>query len=213
MISIKSAAVISRHALAFAVAASLVACALFLTISGARLGASSVALLVASASLATVAWSLARAGQALLAEPAAEEVELATGRRRKELEREKQGLLKALKELEFDHEMGKISDLDFRDIAASYRARAMRVMRRLDDVAGDYRRMIELDIAAKRGGRPASEVSANEPAPAPVAEASAIANETPSALRVRCASCGADNEADARFCKRCGGLVAAGAAS
>ena len=64
--------------------------------------------------LAWVAWLLGHAARALLREPLAKEVARATGRRRKELEREKQALLKALKELELDHEMGKVSDSDYR---------------------------------------------------------------------------------------------------
>ena len=63
---------------------------------------------------------------------------MVTGKRRKELEREKQSLLKALKELDFDHQMGKVSDKDFADISATYRARAIRVMRQLDEAGRDY---------------------------------------------------------------------------
>ncbi len=125
-------------------------CGTYLVISGARLEASSVMLVVAAVSVALVAWTVLRSMLALVRTQGAEEVQLASGRRRKELEREKQGLLKALKELEFDHEMGKISDPDHQAIAAGYRARALRVMRQLDEGGSDYRKLIEADLAARR---------------------------------------------------------------
>ena len=50
-----------------------------------------------------------------------------------ELREEKRRVLRAIKELEFDHDMGKLSDEDFRAIGDRYKLRAIEVMRQLDD--------------------------------------------------------------------------------
>ena len=103
---------------------------------------------MATLALGWVVWLAFRAAQALVKEaPVVDAGAVVTGRRRKELEREKQALLKALKELDFDHQMGKVSDKDFADISATYRARAIRVMRQLDDAGRDYEAMIAKEVA------------------------------------------------------------------
>ena len=123
---------------------------------------------------------LARAAVSLFVEPPMVELAVATGRRRKELEREKTSLLKALKELEFDHEMHKVSDADFAEIGGVYRARAIRVMRQLDEQKVDYRALIEEELWRKRG-------AAKKAAP----------------VVPGCPQCGTPNDADAIFCKKC----------
>lgn len=49
-----------------------------------------------------------------------------------ELEREKRTLLKAIKEAEFDHQMGKLSKADADGMIAIYRARAIEVIKEID---------------------------------------------------------------------------------
>ena len=51
---------------------------------------------------------------------------------REELDKEKRTLLKAIKEAEFDHEMGKLSKVDADAMIATYRARAIAVIKELD---------------------------------------------------------------------------------
>lgn len=53
-----------------------------------------------------------------------------------ELREEKQRVLRAIKELEFDHAMGKLSDQDFKQVGDGYRLRAIEVMRALDEDHG-----------------------------------------------------------------------------
>jgi hypothetical protein len=131
---------------------AVAACVTFLLAAGTKWNVAALFLVGATAALVLVVrWTIG-AARALLDEPKAEEVRLATGRRRKELEREKQALLKAIKELEFDHEMGKISDGDYQDFAAGYRARTVRVMRQLDEQGIDYKKLIERDAAARAPG-------------------------------------------------------------
>ncbi|MGZ3407651.1 MAG: zinc ribbon domain-containing protein [Polyangia bacterium] len=159
-------------------------------------GRAAVAFLVgATLAMGWVVWLAFRAAQALVKDPPAVEAgAVVTGKRRKELEREKQSLLKALKELDFDHQMGKVSDKDFADIGATYRARAIRVMRQLDDAGRDYETMIAQEVGkrvASGGAQPAATGTATAPAPEPD----------------KCTRCGTRNDADAEFCKKCGGKL------
>ncbi len=122
-----------------------------------------------------------------------------TGRWRKVLNREKQLVVKAIKELEFDHQMGKISAADFAEIGALYRTRAVRVLRQLDESGGDYRVLVEREIKRRHGGSsPTTAVEAEPPTPT---------------TRPTCDSCGTSNDVDAQFCKKCGRGIAASSAS
>jgi hypothetical protein len=153
---------------------------------------STIAFTLTAIALLWCVWIIFRTAQALVKEPEREEVARASGRRKKELEREKQALLKALKELEFDHEMGKISDADYQEIGGNYRARAVRVLRQLDLAGGDvdYRSLVERDVKARTGAKPA------EPAPRG---------------KPKCAGCATENDVDAEFCKKCGKKLEAAA--
>ena len=75
------------------------------------------------------------------------------GRTRAALEREKTLVLRSIKELEFDHAMGKVSEKDFADMGGRLRARATRLMRQLDAGAG-YRNEIEKEITKRIGEAP-----------------------------------------------------------
>ena len=103
-------------------------------------------------------------------------------RTRAALEREKLLALRAIKELEFDRAMGKLSEADWQEMSGRLRARAARLMRQLDAGAG-YREQIEQDLAKRLG-------DARTGASAPAARF--------------CAACATANDADARFCKNCG---------
>ena len=101
-------------------------------------------------------------------------------RTRTALEREKLLSLRAIKELEFDRAMGKLSETDFTEMSGRLRARATRLMRQLDAGAG-YREQIECDLEKRIGAPPAPKGSARA-----------------------CGSCATLNDVDARFCKECG---------
>jgi molybdenum-dependent DNA-binding transcriptional regulator ModE len=64
-----------------------------------------------------------------------------------ELREDKRRLLRAIKELEFDHAMGKLSDEDFREIGDRYRLRAIEVLRLLDE-GGDLHPQLAEHLAA-----------------------------------------------------------------
>src|SRR5436309_13325046 len=98
-----------------------------------------------------------------------------TGRHLKELEREKQLVLKAIKEIELDYQMRKIADRDYREMVERYRTRAMRLISEIE-AGDDYRALIERELtmrlkldAAKPAASPAtiaSEAAAPVTAPA-----------------------------------------------
>ena len=105
-------------------------------------------------------------------EPLAESV-------REALEREKQLVLRSIKELEFDKAMGKVSEGDFAAIMSQLRARALTLMRDLE----------------------------RTPANATATVIPAVPATSPTAVAVTCPSCGTTNDADAQFCKKCGTKV------
>jgi len=117
------------------------------------------------------------------------------GRTRAAFEREKLLTLRAIKELEFDHAMKKLSDDDFREMSGRLRVRAARLIHELD-AAGGYRTQIEQDLS-KRLGEHAAPGGASS---AQVAHGEGEGN----VARRACSGCSTLNEADARFCKACG---------
>jgi len=118
------------------------------------------------------------------------------GRTRAALEREKTLTLRALKDLEFDRAMGKISEADLNEMTGRLRARAARLIGQLDAERG-YREQIERDIARRIGAEPKGQVS---PSPAAV-----VATQDART----CGSCGKNSDLDARFCKHCGASLEA----
>jgi hypothetical protein len=105
------------------------------------------------------------------------------------LEREKMLVLRSIKELEFDRAMGKLSEKDFEEMAARLRARAISLMRQLD-AGGGYRELIERELKARVSSPGREKRVTPAPKMAPVAP--------------RNCACGAVNDLDAAFCKRCG---------
>jgi hypothetical protein len=115
-------------------------------------------------------------------------------RTRAALERDKLLALRAIKELEFDRAMGKLSDDDFKEMSGRLRAKAARLVRQLDAGAG-YREQIERDLSRKLADRSAKSDDRN--ARGDDRSAKAVAERV-------CGSCNAANDNDARFCKNCG---------
>jgi hypothetical protein len=159
-------------------------------------------------SLTIVAAGLAAAGfYRMLAPLAAPDVtmfaEPLSERERTALQREKMLVLRSIKELEFDRSMGKLSQKDFDEMSGRLRARAIALMKQLDDGAGGYRELIERELRSRLGRGPLSAVRS------PIADASAVAEKAATATVTQgtCLKCGTANDADAAFCKRCGGKL------
>jgi hypothetical protein len=144
-------------------------------------------LVLAGVALWRVLDPLSRAG----AERAAHEAAPRSTGRLKELEREKQLVLKAIKEIELDYQMRKIAEGDYKEMIERYRARALRLISELE--AGDnFRPLIERELRDRIAAADAAPMDA---APGGAKEAGA------------CPSCGAHNDDDAQFCKKCGGKL------
>jgi len=109
-------------------------------------------------------------------------IAVAGGRARAAIDREKTLVLRSIKELEFDHAMGKVSDQDFAEMGLRLRTRAAGLLRQLDAGAA-YSTQIEQELARR------------------LAEAGIPA--TPRAERF-CTQCGAAIAPNARFCGQCG---------
>jgi hypothetical protein len=131
-------------------------------------------------------------------------------RTRAALEREKLLALRALKELEFDRAMGKVSEDDFHEVSSRLRARAGRLIKQLDAAEG-YRDRIERDLAKRlaesgaAGDRSADAAPRAGRAERDPAEEGLKASGERAADAVRsCPSCATANDSDARFCKECG---------
>jgi hypothetical protein len=161
--------------------------------------------LMAGAALAGLATYLAVLP---LVSPEEERTAMIGERTRVALEREKMLTLRAIKELEFDRAMKKLSDEDFREMGGKLRARATRLMRQLDAGAG-YREKIERDLAKRVGGiladAPASQVATAAADQQRVASPEAA--KPPVVVGPTCAACATVNDPDARFCKECGGRL------
>ncbi len=79
----------------------------------------------------------------------AAEIEGSNGRLADLMER-RDHLLAAIKEIEFDREMGKITIEDFNEINARYRAEAVAVLRRIDALRGKGRAYKKLEAELQR---------------------------------------------------------------
>jgi hypothetical protein len=159
--------------------------------------------------------TLALAGAALwrvidpLARPAWTVAPAARGSRRpRELEREKQLVLKAIKEIELDFQMRKIAERDYREMIERYRTRAMRLIGEIE-AGDDYRVLIERELAMrlKLGAvKPATPPAVDSPParPTPAPSDAAIGRPAAPIERPACVTCGILNDTDAQFCKKCG---------
>jgi len=112
-------------------------------------------------------------------------------RARHVLEREKLLALRSIKDLEFDRAMGKLSQADFDEMAGRLRARALGLMKQLEQDGSGYRSIIERELSARLASQTFERQQAEQPQNAAVQTSG------------QCV-CGTMNDTDAVFCKRCG---------
>jgi hypothetical protein len=134
-------------------------------------------------------------------------------------EEQKRAVLRALKDLEYERSVGKISDDDYQEYSARYRAEAKRLIRSMDEGLAEARKQVERELArrveklaqaSEEEDLPGESLVATEAVEAtsspehspPIAEKSA-----PKITR-ECKACHTQNELDARFCKSCGAAMA-----
>ena len=149
-----------------------------------------VILVAAIASAAGVGFALYRTLSPLTVADFKENTQIIGGRSRAAIAREKTLVLRSIKELEFDRAMGKVSSSDFDLMARRLRTQALAQMKQLDTDMPGYRDEIERELAK----RLAIEVDG---------DTTPLAGPQPTDSPV-CASCGTENDTDAKFCKGCG---------
>ena len=124
-------------------------------------------------------------------------------------------MLKAIKEIELDYQMRKISEADYREMVERYRARALRIMGDLA-VGDDYRALIERELKDRLSVRAAANVGIGTGTSASTGTGTSTGPSTgtsTSAAQIdaggppsttACVACSTVNDIDAQFCKRCG---------
>ena len=118
--------------------------------AGLRAGAPLLILTAGGVALGFSGIMLFRAIEPLLrpAAAAARAANTGASARLRELEREKQLVLKAIREIEHDHQMRKISENDYKELTHRYRTRALRLIREID-AGDDFRGLIELELKTR----------------------------------------------------------------
>src|SRR5580765_403906 len=123
-------------------------CATAVTFISRGQGPTAIILLsVLMAAAALVGYAALRAVRPLVS-PEQDRTVMVGQRTRVALEREKMLALRSIKELEFDRAMGRLSDEDWKEMSGRLRARAARLMKKLDAGTG-YRDQIEKDLAKR----------------------------------------------------------------
>jgi hypothetical protein len=130
-------------------------------------------------------------------------------------EEHKQALLRALNDLEYERSVGKISQQDYSELSARYRAQAKQLIKILDDertVALERAEQLVLQRGESHSRRPRAKGRARHEGGADTrrADTSRVEKKSEKAkVPTRpCADCSARNDLDSLFCKRCGHKLA-----
>lgn len=94
----------------------------------------------------------------------------------------------ALRDFEFDHATGKLSESDYKNLRTRYETRAATILQQIDTLS-----------AAQQSGAPAAHAPKRRAKPAPAAAAGAA--------NAACPKCGAHAEVGDRFCMKCGAKI------
>ncbi len=155
------------------------------------------ALLIAGAALVYTLWPLLRQDAPLL--PVEDD-------RLTELLARKDSALRALKDLEFDHQVGKISDEDFQRFNYRLSRQAVGLIQQVEKLVPDTAQLdeaLEAEIAALRQVRATTRV-ATKPTTESITEST-----TESTTANFCTECGAKTEPTFKFCATCGAKIVA----
>lgn len=127
---------------------------------------------------------------------------------------EKNALLRAIKDISFEHDVGKLSDAEFQRLDRSYRMRAREVLRKLDEDLAPYLEQAEKQLedhlrrklgpmrTAAHPGEKAAKKRGKKPK---LDRAGKRARKLDGRL---CASCGTANAPDAEVCVECAARIA-----
>ncbi len=116
----------------------------------------------------------------------------------------KDAVMRSIKEVEFDHHTGKLSEEDYEAYDQRMRQQAISLIRQIEkrspEVAG-LDAELEAMIASRRKTRTAAPVAVNGATPAPATPVTAPTQESGV---VFCHECGAKAKTSDRFCAQCG---------
>jgi hypothetical protein len=141
------------------------------------------------------------------------EPEMVGGHTRAAIEREKNMVLRSIKELEFDRAMGKVGEGDYEDMVARLRSRAVRLLQQLDNTTSGYRELIERELAVRlvrAGTAPLTHTTLSGQRADGIGRTESVAADvvaqgfSPATGTGVCSSCATVNDDDAKFCKSCG---------
>lgn len=179
-------------------------------VMGAIRGAPGAVLVLAGGTLVTVIASLWQSIRVLVGEaPLSLEASLSHGDVVREDEK-KQAVLRALKDLDYERSVGKLSDDDFRSLSARYRAEAKALLRAQDEALAPARAEAEALIQKRLRGEAIDPVEETEPPPkrgkkkARTKPTTELGDPPSSGHERACPGCQTANDEDAKFCKSCG---------
>lgn len=112
----------------------------------------------------------------------------------------KKMLVRALKDLDNEHALGRLEDDDYAQLSQTYRDELKTVLRAMDDALAPYREKAE-EAARLHLAHAGKSTKKAEKDAVDTREAD---DDAPQTSRITCASCQASNEPDAKFCKGCG---------
>jgi len=176
-------------------------------VAGTLFGVQLVVLTLAAAALLLVIWLLWSSVQALAGESELTFEEAFSLGARSAEEEQKRAVLRALKDLEYERSVGKISEDDYHEYSARYRTEAKRLIQSLDENLAESRKQVEYEIErrlAKVAAKSASNKPSEQPASAETVTETLTVTVTGAPMARECPACQVKNELDARFCKACG---------
>lgn len=129
-----------------------------------------------------------------------------------ELEARKRAALQALRDIEFERSIGRLSEEDYKELEKKYRAEARAAMQAIDAGLGVWLSRAEAMLADVESA-PVDRPGEGETKPATAADEGATAKPAPEPEKAdareetrgaSCPKCETGNDADAVFCKKCG---------
>lgn len=105
----------------------------------------------------------------------------------------------AIKDLETDHAMGKLSDTDYDTLRAKYEGKALTILQQLDNVPASVRQTANTEAPKSTCGSCGM----------PIIAGAKFCRGCGASLATTCPSCGSPFAAGSKFCRRCGAPVVA----
>lgn len=205
-----------RHWLLWVPGLALFLFGTLLVVQGARVDTPTVALVIVAAVLAFAIRTMYRMAVSLARPAAAIALDHeggATAMQHRELREERRRLLRAINELKFDYDMGKLSSDDYEAVRKGFELRAVDVMRALEaepTMAPGLAKALEERGLGPDGVRVAVEEAEDEDeedVEQVVDEGEEVAEDEQVVDEATCPSCNRENDADAKFCKHCGKAI------